>query len=400
MLPDERKLMSRTSTHASPSRARRLVAHAAVLALVTAGTGAFATLHKFVEVDVDGTPRQVSTFGRTVGDVLVAAGVQVSERDLVVPAVSTPAVNGDEIVVRHARELELLVDGESRTVWTTALTVGDAVEALGERARDAHVSVSRSATLPRSGALVVSTRKAMTVAVDGQRIELDTNLPTVREALLEVGLVLGEDDALSVPLDSPAVDGLEIEVTRAEVVAGTVTQTMDFAEREVEDDSYAKGTRIVQQQGQVGVREVTYTATVVDGKEVGRTVLASVIVSEPQDRIVLVGTMEVPDVPAVKPGTAQAIAKELAADRGWGDDEFTCLVALWQRESGWRVDAHNKSSGAYGIPQALPGNKMAKYGDDWRTNPETQIKWGLAYIKGRYSTPCGAWGHFLRKHWY
>lgn len=381
-------------------RVRRLVAHATVLALVTAGTGAFATLHKSVEVDVNGTQRQVSTFGRTVGDVLVAAGVQVSDRDLVVPAVSTPAASGDEIVVRHARELELLVDGESRTVWTTALTVGDAVEALGERARDAHVSVSRSATLPRAGALVVTTRKTMTVSVDGQEVELDTNLPTVREALLEVGLVLGEDDALSVPLDSPAEDGLEIEVTRAEVVAGTVTETTDFEEREVEDASYAKGTRIVQQQGQVGVREVTYTATVVDGKEVGRTVLASVIVSEPQDRIVLVGTMKVPDVPKVKPGTAKAIAKDLAADKGWGDDEFKCLVALWQKESGWRVDAHNKSSGAYGIPQALPGKKMAKYGDDWRTNPETQIKWGLAYIKGRYTTPCGAWGHFLRKNWY
>ncbi|MDQ2623722.1 MAG: G5 domain-containing protein [Actinomycetota bacterium] len=392
--------MSRSRTTGSPSRTRRLVAHAAVLVLVTAGTGAFATLHKSVEVNVNGTELQVSTFGRTVGDVLVAAGVEVGSRDLVVPEVSAPASSGDEIVVRHARELELVVDGEPRTVWTTALTVGDAVEALGERARDADVSVSRSAALPRSGALVVSTRKGMTVEVDGQLLELDTSVATVREALLEVGLVLHAGDQLSVPLEAAAVDGLEIAVTRATTVAGTVTQTMKFGEREVEDSSRAKGTRVVQQQGRVGEREVTYTATVVDGVEVERTVLASVIVTEPQDRVILVGTMEVPDVPPVKPGTAKAIAKELAAKRGWGDDEFKCLVALWQKESGWRVDAHNKSSGAYGIPQALPGTKMAKYGDDWRTNPETQIKWGLAYIDGRYDTPCGAWGHFLRKNWY
>src|SRR5690606_24147463 len=188
--------------------------------------------------------------------------------------------------------------------------------------------------------------------------------------------------------------------TRAKTVAGTVVETMKFGEKEVKDPSRAKGTRIVQQQGRVGERQATYTATVVDGKELDHQILASVIVTEPLDRVVLVGTMEVPDVPPVKPGTAKAIAKELAAKRGWGDDEFKCLVALWQKESGWRVNAHNKSSGAYGIPQALPGSQMAKFGDDWRTNPETQIKWGLSYISGRYSTPCGAWGHFLRKNWY
>ena len=58
------------------------------------------------------------------------------------------------------------------------------------------------------------------------------------------------------------------------------------------------------------------------------------------------------------------------------------------------------SSGAYGIPQALPGSKMASAGSDWRTNPKTQIKWGLGYISGRYGDPCGAWSHFLRKNWY
>lgn len=392
--------MSPSRTPGTPSRTRRLVAHATALVLVTAGTGAFATLHKSVEVDVNGKQLQVSTFGRTVSDVLVAAGVEVGERDLVVPALGTAAATGDEIVVRHARELELVVDGEARTVWTTALTVGDAIDALGERAQDAHVSVSRSAALPRTGALVVSTRKSMSVQVDGEVVELDTNSPTVREALLEVGLVLDGDDQLSVPLDSAAVDGLVVEVVRAKTVGGTTTQTMKFAEREVEDSSLAKGTRVVQHQGRVGTREVTYTATVVDGVEVERTVLASVIVEAPQDRVVLVGTMVVPDVPPVKAGTAKAIAKELVAKRGWGDDEFKCLVALWQKESGWRVNAENKRTGAYGIPQAHPGNKMAKFGDDWRTNPETQIKWGLSYISGRYDTPCGAWSFFLRKNWY
>lgn len=100
------------------------------------------------------------------------------------------------------------------------------------------------------------------------------------------------------------------------------------------------------------------------------------------------------------PGTAQAIAWQMLQAMGWGQDEFNCLVALWDRESHWNVYAHNSSSGAYGIPQALPGEKMASAGADWATNPATQIAWGLSYIAGRYGTPCGAWGHSEENGWY
>jgi len=107
-----------------------------------------------------------------------------------------------------------------------------------------------------------------------------------------------------------------------------------------------------------------------------------------------------PAVGVPDPGTAQAIAFEMVAARGWGQGEFDCLVALWNKESHWNVYAHNTRSGAYGIPQALPGDKMASAGADWQTNPVTQITWGLGYIQGRYGTPCGAWGHSQVKGWY
>lgn len=100
------------------------------------------------------------------------------------------------------------------------------------------------------------------------------------------------------------------------------------------------------------------------------------------------------------PGSAQAIAYDIVLSRGWGDDQFACLVALWKKESGWRVNAYNSSSGAYGIPQALPGSKMASAGADWETNPATQINWGLGYISARYGSPCGAWDHSQRRGWY
>lgn len=85
---------------------------------------------------------------------------------------------------------------------------------------------------------------------------------------------------------------------------------------------------------------------------------------------------------------------------GWGKKEYRCLVNLWNRESGWSHEVENKTSGAYGIPQSLPGDKMASAGKDWKTNPATQIKWGAKYIKTRYGTPCDAYAFFKTKNWY
>ncbi len=109
----------------------------------------------------------------------------------------------------------------------------------------------------------------------------------------------------------------------------------------------------------------------------------------------------VPPSAPIMAGDPRAIGAELSASLyGWGADQFSCLDALWQKESGWNPAAYNSGSGAYGIPQALPGSKMATAGADWQTNPATQITWGLGYIAGRYGTPCGAWGHSQSTGWY
>lgn len=98
----------------------------------------------------------------------------------------------------------------------------------------------------------------------------------------------------------------------------------------------------------------------------------------------------------------KAAAKVIMGDYGFGEDQWSCLEQLWHGESGWNYTAENTSSGAYGIPQSLPGSKMGTVADDWRTNPVTQIKWGLGYIKDVYGTPCGAWGAWNSRypHWY
>lgn len=96
----------------------------------------------------------------------------------------------------------------------------------------------------------------------------------------------------------------------------------------------------------------------------------------------------------------RVLGQALAAGHGWHGEQFSCLNKLWTKESQWTVKATNPSSGAYGIPQSLPAGKMASAGADWRTNPATQIRWGLTYIKDRYGSPCRAWAHSQATNWY
>ena len=98
---------------------------------------------------------------------------------------------------------------------------------------------------------------------------------------------------------------------------------------------------------------------------------------------------------------AKKVAKAIMfSEYAWGADQYTCLNRLWTKESHWNYKAHNKRSGAHGIPQALPAIRMEVISSDWRTNPVTQIRWGLRYIEARYDNPCKAWAKFKRSRYY
>lgn len=125
-----------------------------------------------------------------------------------------------------------------------------------------------------------------------------------------------------------------------------------------------------------------------------------VIAPEPEEPEEAEPSDDFPAAGKPDPGSAKDIALQMTKKRGWGYSEYTCLVNLWNKESSWNVYAHNVGSGAYGIPQALPGEKMASVGSDWKTSASTQIKWGLGYIEGRYGTPCGAWASSQARGWY
>lgn len=391
-----------------------------VLATVVGGTTAFTTLHKTVTVEIDGVAHEVSGFSRTVDDVLASDSLDVGTQDQVFPSPTSTVSDGDLIVVRTVRDVQVEIDGTVQTIQSSARTVGEVLDELGDRAEGADVSASRSAEVGREP-LVITTPKTVTLAVDAQQLPVSTTEGTVREVLLTAGVVLETDDtvtldpppdavtaaastaeATAAALDASTVDGMVVTIGRAGTDTSSAQEVLPYATQEVEDATLPVGKTEVTQKGVLGQAVTTYAVTMVDGVETGREVVARRVTVEPQDEIVAVGTLELPDpaLTVVDPGSARAIAQTMVADRGWGADQFACLDSLWQKESGWSVTADNPSSSAYGIPQALPGSKMSSAGADWQTNAATQITWGLGYISGRYGTPCAAWAHSQAKNFY
>lgn len=180
----------------------------------------------------------------------------------------------------------------------------------------------------------------------------------------------------------------------------------ETVKKEVSIKKGDKTTSTVVQKGKNGIKEITYKVKYENDKEIERTKISEKVIKKPVDKIVEVRKKVVTarGSGAIRAtGTKaeyQAYAKARCKALGWSDYDFDCLVSLWNKESKWNPNAHNSSSGAHGIPQALPASKMASHGSDYMTNYKTQINWGLSYIKGRYGTPTKAWIHSCSKGWY
>ena len=223
------------------------------------------------------------------------------------------------------------------------------------------------------------------------------------------------DDSAPAPAADESPE-LPVEGDQSSMTTVTEDVTDAHTSTQEETDSLPQGQTQVKTAGVDGVSRVTYQVTMRDGQEVSREAVSSVVVTQRVDEVVLVGTGDAtasaapaaassaPAAETAAAGTdaasAQAVARSMMGSYGWGDDQFSCLVSLWNRESSWDYQAENASSGAYGIPQSLPGSKMGSVGADWRTNPTTQIIWGLGYISGRYGSPCSAWAHSEATGWY
>jgi uncharacterized protein YabE (DUF348 family) len=379
--------------------------HGAVLAGLIAVPVVWNTVDKSVDLVVDGHARTVHTTAQNVAEVLQGAGYRVTSHDLLAPAASSKIKDGTRIVLRRGRLLHLNVDGTRTDVWTTAPTVAEALAQLGYSSND-FVSVSRARRLPLGATnIAIRTPRLVTVIHDGQREQVTTTDLTVGQVLADLGITLDANDRLSAARSAPVQAGTTIRIQRVTKRVVTKTRPIPFAITKRRDSTLRIGTTKIVRPGKKGTAQITYAVVYVDGKVVGTTRLKSVVLAKPVPQLERIGTKPAPVAPAAptapapSPGTAKAIARDLMAQRGWGSMQYDCLVSLWDVESGWNVHAANPS-GAYGIPQALPGSKMSTAGPDWQNSATTQIKWGLGYIAGSYGTPCGAWSFWKGHGWY
>ncbi|MEW2414172.1 ubiquitin-like domain-containing protein [Streptomyces sp. NPDC046866] len=307
---------------------RRIVPQALVVAFLAGGTTAFVATDKSVRLTVDGESRTLHTFAGDVGELLAAEGLGVGAHDLVAPARGAVLDDGDEVVVRYGRPLRLLLDGQSRQVWTTARTVEGALRQFGIRVEGAYLSAPRTAPVPRSGLdLAVRTERSITFMADGGETTIRTNAATVQEALGQAGLTLQGEDTTSVPPDSFPRDGQTVTVLRITGTREVREEHIPYATERVEDDALFAGTEVVERPGRPGARRVTYSLRTVNGVRQKPRRVAEEVVREPVTQLVRVGTRPLP--------TSVAGAEGL----DW--------AALAQCESGGRAHATD-ASGTYG----------------------------------------------------
>ena len=323
--------------HRRPLRRRlpTLLLRAVVVLGLVVGTTAFVTSDKTVTISVDGQTREVRSFAGTVGEVLAGEGIAVDLRhDLVTPLPDAALRDGESVVVRYGRPVLLTLDGETRTVWTTARSVSEALMALGVRADGAYVSASRSRRISRGGmALDVRLAHHVTFLADGERHEVTTTAPTLRTALAEAGVTLREQDRADADLSRLPYPEQVVGVTRVDGKRVVEQKPIPFRTIERKSKELFEGTTKVVTPGKVGIRVRRYVETYLDGELDSRELVEERVAKEPVDQVVLVGTKPVPQ-------------NEPAADGlNW--------AALAQCESSGNPQAYNPAGPYYGLYQFL-----------------------------------------------
>jgi resuscitation-promoting factor RpfB len=317
-----------------------LLAQASVVAALVAGTTAFVGLDKTVTLSIDGHQRLISTSARTVGDVLDNEGVQVDDHDLVSPMPAQSFGDGDTIVVRYGRPVVLTIDGQTRSVWTTASNVNQALMALGVRARGAYVSASRSRPIKRSGmSLDVRLPHNLTFLADGQRHEVTTTAITIRSALAEAGVALRSKDRITPSLQARPADDQVIAVTRVRGKSVVQESPIRFTTVKRESKALFKGTVKVLTPGKVGIRVKTFRLTYLDKRLADRHKIDEAVAKRPVTQVELVGSKKLPQNSPAADGL------------NW--------AALANCESGGNPGAYNPAGPFYGLYQFMQGTWTA-----------------------------------------
>lgn len=279
------------------------------------------------------------------------------------------------------------------TVKTEAQTVGEALTRAGYVINEGDIVEPKLDDEINADNFFINIYRARPVLVKDGNVEkyIMTASYDLRTIAVEAGFMLYDGDEVNlVPniFSLEAGTANEYQITRNGGRTLTVEEEIPFGEEKVTDVNLATGTSEVRQLGEVGAKRSYYNVLYVNGEEVSRELVREEVIREPVSRIVAVGAKK-----SIPPewGTCADWARQAGVSEG----DLSSALDLIYHESGCRVDASNASSGAYGIPQALPGSKMASVGADWQTNPVTQIRWMIGYVNGRY----GGWSQALA-WWY
>lgn len=263
-------------------------------------------------------------------------------------------------------------------------------------------AASRSAT---RGAINSADKNTtfVTVKINGDsRVVLGekANMTTVKDVLETGDITLDPDDAVSPSLKSKVTEATVVTINRADADVETNDTEIAFNEVRKETSSLPKGQEKVETEGEKGVMETTSLVTRSGDQVVSSNVFTSWVKKAPVDKVILVGTSTVSSPSAASLGTTtpageiQSWAHDYLISNGYSEADFTAANFIISHESGWSPTATNPSSGAYGLPQALPGSKMASAGADWQTNYQTQFKWFVNYCNGRYGSISGAYAYW------
>ena len=366
-------------THLKTTKPLILGLIAALLLAVAGTSAAYAVMSKSVTLNIDGKSTTVRTFGADVGEVLADEGIKPTSHDVIVPGVDTPVNDGTEVAVRLGRPLELSVDGDERTVWTTATDVSTALGSLGLRFAGAELSVSRSASIDRSGlALEVVTPKEVTLKVANNKVvKHDVPASTVGELLNDIKADVDSNDVVKPKRGTELTDGTKVVVTKIGVRTKRVKrEALPARVVKQKDDSMMVGETKTVREGKDGVRDVTYKIHFRNGEVVKRKTVRARVLTSPTSTVVKVGTQTAP---------AAAPAANYASGSGAWD-----RIAQCESGGNW---AANTGNGYYGGLQFSLGTWQA-YGGSGRPDQNSReqqiaVAERVRQAEGGY----GAWPH-------
>ena len=268
------------------------VVAAGATALALAGTTfGYANLNKAVTLSVDGQTTDVRTAANTVGAVLESRGIEVNSHDVVAPSVNTKVQDGTRIAVKFGRQVTFTVDGAAQTIWTTAVTVDDALNTLSVDLAGAELSTSRGSAIGRQGlTIVIATQKKIIIVDAGKKRTITTTGQTLADALAAAKIKVDEDDKLSASPDTRLVDGKKFTFTQVDVSSKTKRIKVDFDTVRKKSSKLKKGVTKIDTAGVRGVRAITYELVRHNGKIVKRVKIKSRLLSKPKSEVILVGT--------------------------------------------------------------------------------------------------------------